>query len=119
VPWLFKPVTIAGREYVDGGVWSPTNIDAAPAARDAQVLCLSPTAGAVGPNVWGALRAAGRTAAGVEAAQLRSRGARVRIIGPDAGAAEAMGEDFMSSGPVAEVLAAGFRQGRALGAQYG
>jgi NTE family protein len=119
VPWLFKPVAIGGREYVDGGVWSPTNLDAAPAGRDAQVLCLSPTAGAVGPSVWGALRAAGRTAAGVESARLRSRGARVRIVGPDHAAADAMGDDFMASGPVARVLAAGFRQGRALGAQYG
>lgn len=119
VPWLFKPVEIGGREYVDGGVWSPTNLDAAPAGQDSQVLCLSPTAGAVGPSVWGALRAAGRTAAGVEAGRLRSRGARVRILGPDQAAAEAMGDDFMSSGPVAQVLAAGFLQGRALAAQYG
>ena len=31
VPWLFAPVEIGGREYVDGGVWVPTNLDAAPA----------------------------------------------------------------------------------------
>src|SRR5258705_1033 len=30
VPWLFAPVEIGGREYVDGGVWSLTNLDAAP-----------------------------------------------------------------------------------------
>ena len=42
VPWLFAPVTIGGREYVDGGVWSPTNLDAAPAGRDTHVLCLEP-----------------------------------------------------------------------------
>ncbi len=35
VPWIFAPVEIGGREYVDGGVWSPTNLDAAPGrARD-------------------------------------------------------------------------------------
>jgi predicted acylesterase/phospholipase RssA len=44
VPWLFAPVTIGTREYVDGGVWSPTNLDAAPAGRDTHVLCLNPTA---------------------------------------------------------------------------
>ena len=43
VPWLFAPVVIGGREYVDGGVWSPTNLDAAPAGRDTHVLCLNPT----------------------------------------------------------------------------
>ena len=44
VPWLFAPVKIGDREYVDGGVWSPTNLDAAPAGRDTHVLCLNPTA---------------------------------------------------------------------------
>src|SRR5438270_403470 len=44
VPWLFAPVEIEGTEYVDGGVWSPTNLDAAPAGRGAHVLCLNPTA---------------------------------------------------------------------------
>ena len=39
-----RPVQIGGREYVDGGVWSPTNLDAAPAGRDTHVLCLNPTA---------------------------------------------------------------------------
>ncbi len=116
VPWLFAPVQIGGREHVDGGIWSPTNIDVARVGRAGEVLCLSPTAGSVGRSVWGALRAAGRTAAEVEAAKLRARGARVRLVGPDRAAARAMGEDFMSSGPVADVLAAGFRQGRALGA---
>ncbi len=45
VPWIFAPVTIGGEEYVDGGVWSATNLDVAPAGRDTHVLCLNPTAG--------------------------------------------------------------------------
>ena len=44
VPGVFAPVRIGGREYVDGGVWSPTNLDAAPAGRGSSVLCLVPTA---------------------------------------------------------------------------
>jgi len=44
VPWIFSPVGIGGREYVDGGVWSPTNLDAAPARRGTKVLCMVPTA---------------------------------------------------------------------------
>ena len=36
----------AEREYVDGGVWSPTNLDAVPAGRGSRVLALVPTAGA-------------------------------------------------------------------------
>src|SRR6185437_194731 len=45
IPWVFAPVEIGGREYVDGGVWSVTNLDAAPAGRDTRVLCLDTIAG--------------------------------------------------------------------------
>ena len=90
VPWIFAPVEIGGREYVDGGVWSPTNLDAVPAGRGSRVLCLIPTAGA-------ALSAAAdrsAAAAGYERMALRARGAEVRTdrrrtrqpataIGPD------------------------------------
>ena len=44
VPGIFAPVRIGDRDYVDGGVWSPTNLDAAPAGRGSSVLCLVPTA---------------------------------------------------------------------------
>ena len=115
VPWVFRPVEIGGREYVDGGVWSVTNLDAAPAGRDTQVLCLDVISG-LDPGTRGmmAMRRAFRVAAELETQILRRRGARVRRIGPDAGAADAIGTDVMDPGPRDEVLAAGFRQGRAL-----
>ena len=109
IPWVFAPVRIGDREYVDGGVWSVTNLDAAPARRETEVLCLDPTASLRSP-----LRQAFRVAISVELQILRRRGARVRHIGPDAEAAEAMGTDFMATGPSAAALAAGHRQGRAL-----
>jgi NTE family protein len=109
IPWVFAPVRIGDREYVDGGVWSVTNLDAAPARRQTEVLCLDPTASLRSP-----LRQAFRVAISVELQILRRRGARVRHVGPDAEAAEAMGTDFMASGPSAAALAAGHRQGRAL-----
>jgi NTE family protein len=116
VPWLFRPVEIGGHEYVDGGVWSPTNLDVAPVGGGTQVLCLSPTGGAALPMaVWRALKAAGRTAAELEASVLRRRGARVRIVGPDRRSADAMGGDFMDAGPVDRVLRAAYRQGLELG----
>ena len=53
VPWIFAPVRIGDREYVDGGAWSGTNLDAAPAGRDTQVLCLNPTRRrADDPTAW-------------------------------------------------------------------
>src|SRR5204863_7319080 len=86
VPWLFAPVTIGGREYVDGGVWSPTNLDAAPAGRDTEVLCLSVAASAAFAltSPTGFVRAAVTGAEAVESLVLRRRGASVRTIGPDA-----------------------------------
>jgi NTE family protein len=109
IPWVFAPVEIGGREYVDGGVWSATNLDAAPARRGTHVLCLDPIAGA-GP---GPLRRAVRVAVELELQLLRARGARVRHVTPAPEAAAAMGDDLMASAPAAAVLAAGYRQGLA------
>ena len=108
VPWLFAPVTIGGREYVDGGVWSPTNLDAAPGGRGAHVLCLAPTATA------GPLRAPTSAALVTEEIALKARGMHVRTVTPDAASARAMGQDLMDQGHVEGVLDAAFAQGRAM-----
>ena len=108
IPWVFAAVEIGGREYVDGGVWSPTNLDATPARRGSEVLCLNPTA---------ALRPISRVsnaAALAESLALKARGARVRTVRPDPEAAEAMGTNFMDRRRAPEALAAGYAQGRAL-----
>jgi NTE family protein len=116
VPWLFAPVEIAGREYVDGGVWSPTNLDAAPAGRDTHVLCLHPMANIVGSQPLLALiRRVGRSAVSLEALSVRRRGARVQWVAPDVEAAAEMGSNFMDRSPRSRVLAAGFRQGLHVG----
>jgi NTE family protein len=114
VPWLFAPVNIGGREYVDGGVWSPTNLDAAPAGRDTHVLCLNPTASIQGSNgLLSVVRGVSRTAVSVEALALRRRGAAVQMLAPNLECAEAMGTNFMDREPRGQVLAAGYRQGLA------
>ncbi len=115
VPWIFAPVTIGGEEYVDGGVWSATNLDVAPVARDTHVLCLNPTASIRGqhPVVTVARRMA-RSAAVVEAMALRRKGAFVQVVAPDAASAAEMGADFMAAEPRERVLAAGYQQGMAL-----
>jgi NTE family protein len=106
IPAVFAPVPIGDRLYVDGGAWSPTNADAAPAGRGDRVLLLEPTAVLVG----GALRAA----ALLEAVALRSRGAVVQIMTPDASARPLMGR-LMDPDRGGRVLAAGYQQGLALG----
>jgi NTE family protein len=112
VPWLFAPVKIDGREYVDGGVWSPTNLDAAPAGRGTHVLCLNPTA-SIAPThtLLTVMRNVARSAVSIESLALRRRGAAVRTIAPNAECAAAMGSNFMDQEPRTRVLAAGYRQG--------
>ncbi len=115
VPWIFAPVQIAGREYVDGGAWSVTNLDAAPVAAGTEVLCLNPIASvASARSPFGALRAATRAATAVEALALRRRGASVRVAGPDASCSALMGANLMRAERGEQVLAAGYGQGRAL-----
>ncbi len=116
VPWLFAPVRIGEREYVDGGVWSPTNLDAAPAGRDTHVLCLHPMANIVGTHpALTMIRRVARSAVSFEALAVRRRGARVQWVAPDLDAAAAMGSNFMDRAPRSRVLAAGYQQGLRIG----
>jgi NTE family protein len=115
IPFVFAPVTIGGREYVDGGVWSVTNLDAARVGRGTHVLCLDPAAGLGGEALRAtALRSAFRVASELELQGLRRRGAQVEHVAPDADAGAAMGHDVMAPGRAAPALAAGYAQGRRL-----
>jgi NTE family protein len=115
IPWVFAPVEIAGRDYVDGGVWSPTNLDAAPAGRGARVLCLIPTAG----SAWPGARRASTALAATEALAVRARGAQVSRVAPDAAAVQAIGPSLMDQRRRAAVAAAGYAQGRRLATASG
>src|SRR5207248_562085 len=109
IPGVFKPVRIDGHQYVDGGAWSVTNLDAAPVSRGSRVLCLEPT-GALG------LRgAAFRVATEIELQVLRRRRAEVQRVMPDSDSVELMGL-LMDGRPLPKVIAAGYAQGLALAA---
>ncbi|MGH2840883.1 MAG: patatin-like phospholipase family protein, partial [Solirubrobacteraceae bacterium] len=117
VPWIFAPVSISGREYVDGGVWSNTNLDVAPAGRATEVLCLNPIASLdiAMASPFGVLRALAGSTAALETLALRNRGARVRMIGPDQDTARIMGPNLMDPRLRDAVLAGGYAQGLTLG----
>jgi NTE family protein len=108
IPGFFRPVRFGGRSYVDGGAWSPTNLDVADAGRGDRVLCLNPTA-SIRP-----LGPLSRSFAAAEALVVKRRGAEVTTVNPDSASAEAMGSNLMRSGPSAAVTAAGLAQGRRL-----
>lgn len=117
VPWIYAPVRINDREYVDGGVWSNTNLDVAPAARMTQVLCLNPIASldiAIA-SPFGLLRAIAGSTAALETLTLRSRGAQVRMIGPGQEIARIMGPNLMDTRRREQVLAGGYAQGLDVG----
>jgi NTE family protein len=112
IPAVFSPVRIAGREYVDGGVWSVTNIDVATIRRGDHVLCLAPT-NALATSRSAAVRsiaAVWRLTTAIEAAGARRRGATVTVVTPDTRAAAALGENLMDPRRRDRVLAEGFRQ---------
>ena len=113
IPAVFRPVRIGGRTYVDGGAWSLTNLDAAPAGRGTEILCLHPsgTRSLAATSAWGAVRAAAGAAAELEALALRSRGAHVSVVGPSPEASEVMGTNLMDPRPAVRVHALGFQQG--------
>lgn len=113
VPWVFPAEVIDGVEYVDGGLWSPTSIDAAPAHAGSRVLCLCPTGSSFG-SLPLAMRAGSRAAVLLEASAIRARGARVQLVFPDRGSAEAMGRDLLAHESADAVRAAGYRQGLSL-----
>jgi NTE family protein len=105
VPWIHHPVRIDARDYVDGGLWSPTNLDAAPALRDTRVLCLAPIAGQLGAKArHPAVSAAASAAITLETLALRRRGAIVQLVIPTPGATADE-----------HVRVTGYRQGLALG----
>jgi NTE family protein len=112
IPGYFRPVSIGGRRYVDGGAWSPTNMDRAPAGRGTAVLCLNPTgAMTAGASPIGLMS---RSIARIEALTLERRGARVETVAPDEDSLEAIGPSLMNARRRGGVIAAGVAQGRRL-----
>jgi NTE family protein len=104
IPGFYKPVEIAGRLYVDGGMWSTSNLDVM-SHRDLDlVICLNPTSSLHPTRAWNPLEAiprAVRTGAGrrlgSEAKKLRAGGTEVVLIQPTREDLESMGSNLMSS----------------------
>jgi NTE family protein len=116
IPGYFTPITIGGHEYVDGGVWSATNIDVAKVGSGDRILCLTPTT-VLTTSRLPALRAVARAwmlATTLETAAVRRCGATVTVIAPDAGSARALGENLMDGRRLDRALVEGFRQGQCL-----
>ena len=113
IPGIYHPVAIGGRRYVDGGIYSASNLDLVRAEGLDLVICLNPTSTlhplrAINPRDAFNLafqRASGRRL-GSEAKKLRAAGTEVVLVQPLAADLKAMGPNLMSSqnrNPVIEV----------------
>jgi NTE family protein len=117
IPSVFSPVQGPGGRYVDGGVWSPVNLDAVPVDPGSPVICLTPSGSYQGARGL-RRRAAGKLFRSIvrgEVARMRGRGVRVANIVPDPAASAAIGPNRMAGGREAGVYRAGLAQGIALG----
>jgi NTE family protein len=119
IPGVFRPVAVGARSYVDGGAWSPTNMDAAEVRRGTRVLCLNPTGSLplMSGALAGVLGGVSRGLAAAEALTLKRRGAIVTTINPDEATATLMGANLMDPHRRAVVIDAGLAQGRRLAAE--
>jgi NTE family protein len=103
IPGFYYPVTIGGRRYVDGGLWSTSNLDIVRNERLDLVICLNPTSSLHPTLAWNPverLAAATRTLSGKrlgsEAKKLRAKGTGVVLIQPTSEDLDAMGPNLMS-----------------------
>src|SRR5262249_12133549 len=106
IPGVFQPLRAGGRSFVDGGAWSPTNMDAAEVGRGDRVLCLNPT-GSMGGGIRepaGALAVLSRSLAAAEALALKRRGASTRTVNPDQASVAAIGANLMDPSRRQEVI---------------
>jgi len=103
IPGFYHPVEIDGRRYVDGGMYSNSNLDV---LRDEEldlVVCLNPTSTlhpprAADPLEWVAngVRGASGRRLGREARRLRDQGTDVALIQPTAEDIALMGWNLMA-----------------------
>ena len=104
IPGFYHPVTIAGRRYVDGGLWSTSNLDILRNARLDLVVCLNPTSSLHPPFAWNPaervaalMRSSSGRRLGGEAKKLRAAGTEVVLIQPTTEDHAAMGPNLMST----------------------
>ena len=103
IPGFYHPVTIGRRRYVDGGLYSNSNLDLLRGEKLDLVICLNPTSTLYPMRAWNpaeriaaiARRDSGRRL-GSEAKKLRAAGTQVVLIQPTGKDLEVMGPNLMS-----------------------
>jgi NTE family protein len=103
IPGFYQPVRIGDRDYVDGGMYSPSNLDLLRDAKLDLVICFNPTSSldeipVTSPlqRMAAAVRGASGRRLGREAARVRAGGAEVALLQPVREDVQAMGPNLMS-----------------------
>jgi NTE family protein len=109
VPGIYPPITIYGARYMDGGMRSSVNADVATGYDHVLVVAVRAGAAVAANNPMAEVT---RKRLEAELETLRSGGATVELITPDAGVAEVMGINLMDFTRRGAVLEQGMRQGR-------
>ncbi len=111
IPGFYRPVEIGGREYVDGGLRSTSNLDVLCGAGCDLVIALNPMsslhesrARTLGERAAMAVRTAAGRRLGSEARRVRADGADVVLLQPTVHDLDAMGTNLMSARRRHEVL---------------
>jgi NTE family protein len=102
IPGFYRPVEIGGRRYVDGGMYSASNLDLLAKEGLDLVICLNPTSTLEQRFAWNPLdrvadvvrKGAGRRL-GYEARKVRAQGTEVVLIQPVADDLVLMGRNLM------------------------
>jgi NTE family protein len=104
IPGFYKPVEIAGRRYVDGGLWSTSNLDIVRNEELDLVICFNPTSSLHPPFAWNpaervasVMRGASGRRLGTERRKLVAAGTEVVLIQPVGEDHAVMGPNLMSS----------------------
>ena len=105
IPGFYCPVQIGGREYIDGGVCSPSNLDVLRHSGLDLVVCFNPTSSLHRGSTWNvssrigdAYRGAALAQLDREIAKLRASGTPVLAVHPTVEDLEVMGINLMAAG---------------------
>ena len=112
IPGFYRPIRVAGKRYVDGGVWSTSNLDLLCGDPPDLVICLNPTSSLHPPQAWNpahqvahAFRRVSGRRLGSEAKRLRAAGAEVVLVQPTDRDHAVMGANLMATKNRNEVIA--------------
>ena len=99
IPAFYVPPVIGGRTYVDGGLWSVSNLDLLAREELDLVICLNPTSSrdGAGAPLGRYFRAQAGRRLGREAKRVEASGTEVVLLQPTAEDLEVMGENLMAS----------------------